>query len=100
MDIEELFRNRVSESQVAEVLQVIATTPNKRADPIAADLPGTFDFWFDGGAGQVITGWNGYHLTDGTRVTVGNTPALSITIELSNGVRVRIQQEIPDVSVP
>ena len=80
MDIEELFRNRVSESQVAEVLQLIATTPNKRKKPVAGDLPGEFDFWFDGGAGRLITGWNEYDLADGTRATVASIPVLSITI--------------------
>jgi hypothetical protein len=60
MDIEELFRNRVTESQVAEVLQLIATTPNTRKKPVAGDLPGEFDFWFDGGAGRFVTGWTEY----------------------------------------
>ena len=79
VDIEELFRGRVSEEQVAKVLQLIATMPNKRRQPIADDLPGTFDCWFDGGAGRIITGWNEYELADGTRVTVGSIPALSVT---------------------
>jgi len=97
VDIEELFRGRVSEEQVAKVLQLIATMPNKRRQPIADDLPGTFDCWFDGGAGRIITGWNEYELADGTRVTVGSIPALSVTIEFPNGSRVRIQQEGQDV---
>jgi len=45
VDIEELFRNRVSEAQVAQVLQLIATLPNKREQPIAGDFQGKFDFW-------------------------------------------------------
>ena len=93
MDIEERFRNRVSETQVAQVLQLIATLPNKRTRPIGGDLAGKCDFWFDGGAGHIMTGWNEYDLTDGTRVTVGTVPALSVTIQFANGARVRIQQE-------
>ena len=99
-DIEELFRNRVSEVRVAEVLQLISTLPNKREEPLSGDLPGRFDFWFDGGAGRIITGWNEYDLADGTRVTVGSIPALSVTIQFSNGSRVSIQQQSPDIRVP
>jgi hypothetical protein len=99
-DIKELFRNRVSEEQVAQVLQLIATMPNRREQPIPGDLPGNFDFWFDGGAGQIITGWNEYTLADGTRVMVGTTFVLSVTIEFSNGSRIRIQQESGDVRIP
>src|SRR5215467_7687666 len=84
-DNEGPFRNRVSEEQVAQVLRLIATLPNKRERPIAGDLPGTFDFWFDGGAGRIVTGWNEYDLTNGTRITVGSTPALSVAIEFPNG---------------
>jgi hypothetical protein len=93
VDCEELPRNRPSESKIAQVLHLIATKPNKREQPIAGDLPGKFDFWFDGGACLEVTGWNEYHLADGTRVRSGSCFALSVTIELSNGVRVRVQQE-------
>jgi hypothetical protein len=93
IDIEERFRHRVSEQQVAEVLQRIATIPNKREQPIAGDTPGMFDFWFDGGAGRIITGWNEYELTDGTHVTVGTVPALSVAIKFPDGSRVRVEQE-------
>jgi len=74
--------------------------PNKRTEPIPGDLHGKFDFWFDGGAGQNITGWDEYDLADGTRVLVGAVPFLSVTIQFSNGTRVKIQQESPDVTVP
>jgi hypothetical protein len=93
VNIEELFRNRVSEDRVAQVLQLIATLPNKREQPMPGDVAGKFDFWFDGGAGQLITGWTEYTLVDGARVKVGTTLALSITIQFSNGSRVRIEQE-------
>ena len=93
VDIEVLFRDRVPEEQVAQVLFRIGAMPNKRERPIAGDLPGTFDFWFDDGAGRFITGWTEYVLADGTRVTVGTTPDLSVTIEFPNGSRVNIRQE-------
>jgi hypothetical protein len=80
MSIEELFRNRVSETHGAQVLQLVATLPNRRSEPTSGDISGKFDFWFDGGAGRNITGWNEYDLVDGTRVTVETVPMLSMTI--------------------
>lgn len=91
-DVEGLFRHRVNEAQVARVLELIAKTTNRRDRPTAGDLQGKFDFWFDGGAGQVITGWNEYDLTDGTRVVVATSPVLSVTIQFPNGFRVAIHQ--------
>lgn len=99
-DVEGLFRNRVDETQVARVLQLVATTPNRRDRPIAGDLAGKFDFWFDGGAGQIITGWNEYDLTDGTCVVVGTSPILSVTIQFPNGSRVAIHQDSPTARIP
>lgn len=100
MSIEDLYRNRITEAQVAHVLELIATLPNKRLQPVSGDLVGNFDFWFDGGAGQAVTGWNEYDLGDGTRVTVATIPLLSVTIQFSDGSRVAIQQESPAVRVP
>jgi hypothetical protein len=68
--------------------------PNRREKPTASDLAGQFDFWFDGGAATIVTGYVAYEFVDGTRVTVADTcPALSVTIEFANGCRVRVQQE-------
>ena len=99
-DLEGAFRNRVSEAQVARVQKLISTTPNRRNRPIAGDLPGRFDFWFDGGAGQMITGWNEYDLTDGTRVAVATIPVLSVTIQFPNGSRVAVSQNSPSARIP
>ena len=94
MDLNERFRRRVHEENVAEVLRCIATPPNKRDRPIDGDLEGTFDFWFDGGAAKVHTGYIEYAFISGTQATVGvPIPALSVTIGFANGCRVRIQQE-------
>jgi len=92
-DVEELFRQRISEAQVAQVLQLIGALPNKRDRPTAGDLPGRFDFWFDGGAGQIVTGYNQYDFADGTRAIVVTSPVLEITLQFPNGSRVGIQQE-------
>lgn len=99
-DDEGPFANRIDESQVARILQLIATTPNRRDRPTPGDLQGKFDFWFDGGAGQIITGWNEYDLTDGTRVVVGTSPLLSVTIQFPNGCRVAIRQDNPTARIP
>ena len=93
MNVEELFRNRVTEAQIAHVMQIVATLPNRRNEPISGDISGEFDFWFDGGACRIITGCNEYDLADGTRVTGATIPVLSVTIQFSNGSRVKIQQD-------
>jgi hypothetical protein len=94
MDIEERFHRRVREEEVADVLHRIATAPNRRDRPIPGDPQGPFDFWFDGGAARVHTGYIEYKFNDGTIATVGAPiPALSVEIEFPNGCRVRIQQE-------
>jgi hypothetical protein len=88
------IKQRVGEGAVARVLGCIAETPNGRSKPVQGDLAGTFDFWFDGGAGRVQTGNVEYEFSDGTRATVGAPlPVLSIVIEFANGCRVRIQQD-------
>jgi hypothetical protein len=89
------FEYRVAEASVARVLQLIASTPNRRSVPITGDMPGGFDFWFDGGAGRVITGWTEYHLEDGTRATLSTTPLLGVAIKFPNGCCVKVMQ-VPD----
>lgn len=86
------LRNRVSEEQVARVLQLMAAPPNRRDSPRAGDLPGQFDFWFDGGAGRIVTGWTTYHFSDGTRASHGTTLYLSVSIEFPDGRRVEVRQ--------
>jgi hypothetical protein len=94
MDIRERFERRVSERAVARVLELIAVLQNRRGSPDAGDLPGEFDFWFDGGAARIQTGWVEYQLLDGTRATVSDpVPALSVSIEFPNGCRVTVQQD-------
>ena len=94
MDIKDRFERRVDESAVAEILYLIATVPNRRAKSTADDILGPFDFWFDGGAGKIETGYVEYTFATGTRATVGAPiPALSVRIDFPNGCRIRVQQE-------
>ena len=89
-----IFDRRVHEAAVAEILQWIATTPNKRGKPIPGDVQGDFDYWFDGGAFKVGTGYVEYQFTNGARAGVADpTPGLSVGITFANGCRVRVQQE-------
>jgi hypothetical protein len=93
MDLREKFQRRIDERAVAEILHWIATVPNRREKPIPGDVPGAFDFWFDGGAGKEETGYVEYRFTNGARATVGAPiPALSVTIHFANGSRVKVQQ--------
>jgi hypothetical protein len=94
MDLRERFERRIQEGAVARILQCIATAPNRREEPTAGDVAGTFDFWFDGGAASIRTGFIEYKFADGTRSTLAAPiPALSVTIEFPNGCRVRVQQD-------
>ena len=93
MDLQQRFERRVDERAVARVLGCIGDPPSRRGAPANGDLPGAFDFWFDGGAGKYLTGYVEYQFADGTTATVGNPPALSIEIKFANGCQVRIQQE-------
>jgi hypothetical protein len=93
-NIEELYKERVSEKVVAGVLELICAVPNKRDKPHSGDLEGRFDFWFDGGACIVMTGWYRYEFRDGVVADVGSClPALSVTIRFPDGRRVDIQQK-------
>jgi hypothetical protein len=94
MDLSERFKRRIDERRVATVLQCIAAPPNKRGEPTDSDLAGVFDFWFDGGAAAIHTGYIEFTFADGTRATLAAPcPALSVTIEFPNGCRVKVQQE-------
>jgi hypothetical protein len=94
MNLDERSRRRVDEATVADVLRCIGAPPNKRARPKAGDLVGRYDFWFDGGAAKIETGYIEYSFVSGMRATVrAPIPALSVRIDLPNGCRVTVQQE-------
>ena len=89
------FRRRVSEDAVADVLRCIAEPRNRRTTPAPGDLVGQYDFWFDGGAARIQTGYVEYTLASGVRATVGAPiPALSVSIFFPDGCRVGVQQEV------
>ena len=91
--ISERFKNRLSEEAVAHILTLIATTPNRRTKPLPGDPEGRYDFWFDGGACEFITGWNEYVFCDGTVAQVGScTAALSVSIRFADGRQVVVSQ--------
>jgi hypothetical protein len=93
MDTYKRFQRRVREEAVADVLQRIATATNRREKPLPGDLQESFDFWFDGGAARIVTGYIEYQFADGTRATVGApVPALSVSIQFPNGCCVTVQQ--------
>ena len=94
MNLREVFDGRIDARAVAKVLHLIATAPNRREKPLVGDVSGAFDFWFDGGAARIQTGYFEYKFADGTRATLA-APflALSVTIDFPNGCRVSVQQE-------
>jgi len=94
MNLSERFERRVPELLVADVLKLIANEPQRRSAAVTGDLAGQFDYWFDGGAAKIETGYIVYRFADGTTALVGNPiPLLSISIEFPNGCRVRVEQE-------
>ncbi len=93
-DIPELWKQRVSEEAVANVLALISAPPNRREKPLAGDLERRFDFWFDGGACAIITGWNEYVFREGTVAQVGScNPTLSVSVRFPDGRRVTVEQK-------
>jgi hypothetical protein len=89
------FARRIDEMEVARILQLISVCPNRREQPRAGDLPGEFDFWFDGGAGRHITGWSEYSLDGGIQVVVPVTPGLIVTITFPDGRGLYIRETAP-----
>ena len=91
-ELKALMADRVSESQVADLLNKIASPPNLRDEPVAGDLTGRFDQWFDGGALCHDTGSTRYQFHDGTKAVVGVTSWLSVIFWFSGGRMVRLEQ--------
>src|SRR2546426_2432406 len=90
---DDLFRERVQEKQVADILRLIAEMPNRRDQRHDSDISGQFDFWFDSGACRVHTGWQEFLLEDGTRAHVAcPIPSLSVSTEFPDGRRVTVEQ--------
>lgn len=89
------WQDRIAESAVARILHLIANIPNRRTKPIAGDLRGDFDFWFDGGAARLVTNWTEYHFADGTRATTEVAPRLTVAIRFHDGRCIEVVQ-IPE----
>lgn len=84
---------RISESEIACILNTITNPPNLRKHPQKGDMKGRFLAWFDGGAIRVDTGVKTYFLDDKTVVEV-QSPInwISIEIEFPDGESVVIKQ--------
>lgn len=88
------FKNRISESSIAKILNLIERVPNKHEERRVTDKVGSYDFWFDGGACIIQTGSSVYHFDDGTTaLAAAAVPWVSIIIEFPNGERVKVEQE-------
>ena len=99
MNTEERLRNRVDANAVGKILQTIAVTPNRRDRPRTGDLSGNFDFWFDGGAARMITGWTEFEFADGTRARVDVVPGLQVVVQFKNGYGAVISQLDPNFDI-
>jgi hypothetical protein len=83
---------RINEADVGHILNLIANQPNRRNSPINGDISGDYDYWFDGGALQVITGSTRYDFPDGSSASVAVLPHLVVNIKFGNGSSVTINQ--------
>ncbi len=92
-DPTELFRRRVDEHEVAEVLEMIHGARNLRNRPLPGDLPGEFDHWFDGGAVKVVTGCTEYFFRNGVHARIPVLHILCVWIHFPDGRSVTIEQE-------
>ena len=81
-------------AEVAEVLAVIADPPNRREQPIDGDLEGRFDFWFDGGACEIVTGHTDYLFLNGMKVKLPCARGLAIEIAFPDGRVVLVRQQV------
>ena len=70
---------------IPAIIDLILREPNKRFRPEAADLPGDFDYWFDGGAAIVQTGIMRYFFNDGA------TAVKSVLRPGSNYIRITLE---------
>jgi hypothetical protein len=87
-----MTHHRISETEVACIVSLIADPPRRRSQPQAGDLPGDLDRWFDGGALRYITGSTHYVFVDGSRASVAVMPTLVVSITFASGQRVGIVQ--------
>lgn len=85
--------NRSIHEKVADVLNLIATTPNLRNRPLEGDLQGDFEQWFDGGAMRGDTGVNFYSFVDGTTASTGVTNWLCVSITFNDGTEISVMEE-------
>lgn len=88
-----LLDGRVNEDQVARILQLIATAPNRRELRQAGDLDGDYEYWFDGGAIRIVTGTTRFFFQDGTIAEIIVSPILSVHIRFRDGHVVGVHQE-------
>jgi hypothetical protein len=93
MDFQERIKRCVPAQGVAEILQCIGAPSNKRDTPVAGDLEGPFDFWFDGGAATIMTGTMEYSFASGARATLfAPSVTLRVGITFPNGTYVSVVQ--------
>ncbi len=91
--MKDIFKDRVNEREISQILSLIATPSDKRDHPVSEDIKGKFGHWFDGGAIQMAAGSCTYHFFDGTRAfVVSPVPVLDLTIHFPNGRTIEIKQ--------
>jgi hypothetical protein len=80
----------------ARVLSLISLQPNRRTSPNAGDVPGKFDYWFDGGACRYSTGVTEYVFLDGTEASTPVLPRYGVFITFADGSELSVNQVLPE----
>jgi hypothetical protein len=93
-------RDDVTADVVARIVKLVHRPPNIRNEPLAGDLKGDFDHWFDGGAVKVFTGWIEYTFTDGSRAHTAVTPMFNVTIDLPDGRQIEVREREEAKRIP
>jgi hypothetical protein len=69
-------------AKLGKLLTLMSAHKNYRDKPLAHDLDGDFDQWFDGGAVKYDTGISKWTLADGTTAEMIVCPGADISITL------------------
>ena len=74
---------------IANILKRLRPSATRQV-PIAGDLSGEYDGWFDGGAFRSETGASVYTFADGSSARVGVHPWLAVVITFADGTEVSV----------
>ena len=91
-EFEEAMARIVQVAELTPLLAKMSSPPNRRDQPGADDIEGRFDFWFDGGACQLVTGCSRYVFDNGAEAFQEVSAGLKVHVKFADGRYVKIEQ--------